>query len=65
MVKNLPVNARDVRDVGSTPGSGSILVWKTAWTEEPGGLNFSGSWAISIKRSRTDLVHKVDFSCIL
>ena len=59
MVKNLPVNARDVRDVGSTPGSGSILVWKTAEeedrtgqdrtgggqdrTEEPGGLNFSGS----------------------
>ena len=24
MVKNLPVNAGDVRDVGSTPGSGSL-----------------------------------------
>ena len=65
VVKNLPVNAGDVTDVGSIPGSGTILVWKTTWTEEPSGLNFSGSWPISIKWSRTDLVHKVAFSCIL
>ena len=27
MVKNLPVNAGDVRDVGSILGSGKILEW--------------------------------------
>ena len=47
VVKNLPVNAGDMRDVGSIPGSGgspgggnathsSILAWRTPWTEEPG-----------------------------
>ena len=51
MVKNLPAN---VGDVGSIPGStdplekamathSSILAWKTPWTEEPGGLQSSGS----------------------
>ena len=50
MVKNLPVNARDVRDLGSIPGwerysegeSGthfSILAWRIPWMEEPGGLH--------------------------
>ena len=48
MVKNPPANARDIRDVGSIPGSGrspggehgnsSILAWRIPWTEEPGGL---------------------------
>ena len=50
MVKNLPVNAGDVRDTGSIPGLGrslggghgnphsSILAWRVPWTEEPGGL---------------------------
>ena len=49
MVRNLPVNAGDARDVGSIPGlerspgvgSGnhsSILAWRIPWTEEPGGL---------------------------
>ena len=49
VVKNLPANAGDVRDVGSILGSGrspgggngthsNILVWKIPWTEEPGGL---------------------------
>ena len=47
VVKNLPANSRDVRDVSSVPGSGrsleeglathsSILAWKIP--EEPGGL---------------------------
>ena len=51
MVKNLPAN---VGDVGSIPGSGrspgvgmathsSVLAWKIPWTEEPGGLQFTGS----------------------
>ena len=46
MAQNLPANAGDL---GLTPGSGrspggemaiqsSILVWRTWWTEEPGGL---------------------------
>ena len=50
-VKNPPVNAGDA---GLIPGSGrslqkemathsSILVWRTPWTEEPGGLQPMGS----------------------
>ena len=53
MVKNLPANARDARDVGSIPGWGrslegvtathtSILAWRIPWTEEPGGLQSIG-----------------------
>ena len=49
MVKNLPANAGDARDMGSIPGSGrspgvgngthsSILVWTIPWTEKPGKL---------------------------
>ena len=48
VVKNLPANAGDIRDMGSTPGSGSleegmathssILAWIISWTEDPGGL---------------------------
>ena len=49
VIKILPANAGDVRDVGSIPGSedpleegmathSSILVWRIPWTEEPGGL---------------------------
>ena len=54
MVKNLPANAGDVRDVvliprsGRSPGGGSgnplyILVWRILWTEEPGRLQPMGS----------------------
>ena len=43
------MNAGDIRDTGSIPGSGrspeggnathcSILAWRIPWTEEPGGL---------------------------
>ena len=53
MVKNLPMNAGDTRDVGLIPGEGispgvgsgnhsSILAWKFSWTEEPGRLQFMG-----------------------
>ena len=49
VVKNLPANAGDVRDVGSIPGwedsleegmatHSKILAWRIPWTEEPGGL---------------------------
>ena len=48
VVKNLPANAGDARQVGLIPGSGRfpsvgngnplhIPAWKTPWTEEPGG----------------------------
>ena len=54
VVKNLPANARDVKDTGSIPGwedplekematHSSILAWEIAWTEEPGGLRSMGS----------------------
>ena len=54
VVKNIAVNAGDVRDVGLIPGSGdplekgmgthsSILAWRIPWTEEPGGLQSMGS----------------------
>ena len=47
MVKNLPGNEGDIRDVGSIHGTGrypgggnsSILAWRIPWTEEPGGLH--------------------------
>ena len=49
MVNNMPANIGDTGDWGLIPGLGrspggemtacsSILVWKIAWTEEPGGL---------------------------
>ena len=49
MVKNLPANARDIRDTGSILGQeaplekemathSSILAWKVPWTEEHGRL---------------------------
>ena len=49
----LPANAGDVRDPGLIPGSGrfpgvgmapysSILAWKIAWAEAPGGLQSMG-----------------------
>ena len=55
VVKNLPANAGDLRDVGSIPGLGrspggghslhfSILAWGIrSWTEELGGLQSMGS----------------------
>ena len=53
LVKNLPANAEDIRDMGSTPGSEdplekgmathpSILAWRIPWTAEPGRLQFIG-----------------------
>ena len=54
VVKNLPVNAGDVRDRGLIPGSGrssgkgngnplSIFAWRILWTEEPGRIQPIGS----------------------
>ena len=49
MVKNLPTNLGDIRDMGLIPGLGRapggghatqsrILAWRIPYTEEPGGL---------------------------
>ena len=56
MVENPLASARDLRDMGSTPGSGrslreghgknthsSILAWRIPWAEGPGGIQFIGS----------------------
>ena len=54
MVQNPLASAGDARDVGLIPGSGGslekemashscILAWKIPWTEEPGGLQSTGS----------------------
>ena len=61
VVKNLPANAGDVRDMRSIPGleepleggtatQFSILAWRLPWTEEPGGLQSTG-----VAKSQTQL----------
>ena len=53
VVKNLPANSGDSRDVSSVPGLGrslevgnathsNIPAWKILWTEEPGGQQSMG-----------------------
>ena len=53
-VKNLPANAGNTGDSGSSPGLGRfpgegnsnplhMLAWEIPWTEEPGGLQSMGS----------------------
>ena len=62
MVKNLPANAGDIRDAGSIPGSerspggghGSPLqdsYLENPWTEEPGGLQSTGSQRVRTRLS--------------
>ena len=54
VVKNPPANVGDVRGAGSVSGwedplgegmatHSSILAWRIPWTEEPGGLQSTGS----------------------
>ena len=53
VLKNVPSNAGDIRNMGLIPGSGSspggqhgthsgILAWRIPWTEEPWGLQSMG-----------------------
>ena len=60
MVKNLPANEGDTRDLGSVPGLGRssgggqgsplhVLAWRIPWTEEP-----DGPWSIGSQRVRQD-----------
>ena len=59
VIKDLPANAGDIRDVGLILGLGcmathsSILAWKIPRTEEPGGLQSMGSHRVG----RTQLKH--------
>ena len=50
MVKNLPANTRDIRDMGQEDPleegiatHSSIFAWRIPWTEKPGGLQSMGS----------------------
>ena len=54
LVKNLSAKGGDIRDTSLIPGLGrsleegmatpsSILAWRIPWTEEPGGLQSTGS----------------------
>ena len=48
VVKNPLASAGDVGDAERSPGGGdgnhsSILAWEIPWTEEPGGLQSTGS----------------------
>ena len=63
VVKNLPANAEDVRDMGSirglgrSPGGGhgnplQYSCLENSWPEEPGGIQSTGS-----QRVRHDLAH--------
>ena len=54
VVKNLPVNAGDTRDLGPSSMDwedgmathSSTLAWRTPWTEEPDALQSTGSHRI-------------------
>ena len=60
LIKNLPANARDIRDTGLIPWSEdpleegtathfSILTWRMPWPKEPGGLQSMGCQRIRHK----------------
>ena len=78
MVKNLPANARDIRDAGPVPGSGRspggghptsvFLPGESPWTEETGGLQSIGSQSrIRLKQLSTQArtISQIKFVCIL
>ena len=59
VIKNLPANAEDVRDVASIPGledpleegmanHSSILACRIPWTSEPGGLQCIASQRVGL-----------------
>ena len=77
MIKNLPANAGNVRDVGLIPGSGrssgggmathsSMLAWRIPWAEEPARLwsTESQSWT-QLKRLSIKLTPKKDVLFII
>ena len=76
MVRNLPANAGDTRDVVSIPESGrspgelngthsSILAWRILWTEEPGRLQSMGSQRVGHGRAQQQTCSSVNQVCFL
>ena len=68
MVKNLPSNEANVRDVGPIPELGgsleegmtthsSILAWRIPWTEESGGLQPIRVRRVRVRRNGNNLAH--------
>jgi len=60
VVKNLPANAGDGRDAGSTPESGnspgggtvthsSVLAWRIPWTKEP--VRLQSTWLLRVRHN--------------
>ena len=73
VVKNLPANAGDIRDVVLILGWEDpleegmathfrIFAWRIQWTEEPGGLQFIGSQRVG--RDRSDLACMYVWVCV-
>ena len=67
MVKNLPANAGDIRDLGwEDPLEEGlaihfrILAWRIPWTAEPGGLQSTGSHRVRHDRSHFPCMHAKD-----
>ena len=74
VVKNLPANARYVRDLTWVQALGqedplekgmaihsSILAWRTPWTEEPGGLQSMGSQRVGHYGSDLACMHSLGY----
>ena len=72
VVKNLPANKGDIRDTGSIPWSvrssggwyGNPVQYsclEIPWTEEPGGLQFIGSWRVG--HDWSNLAQKATIKC--
>ena len=73
VLKNLPANAGDIRDVVLILGWEDpleegiathfrIFAWRIPWTEEPGGLQFMGSQRVG--RDRTNLASMNVWMCV-
>ena len=71
VVKNLPANAGDARDMDSLPGSGrspgvrngthsSILAWRIPRTEEPGALQSMVPQRVQHNQAHTYIFHSIE-----
>ena len=69
VVKNPPADARDISSMGSILGwedplekematHSSILAWGIPWTEEPGGLQSTGSQKTNTTEATEHSTHK-------
>ena len=76
MVKNLPANAGDIRDLGQEDpleeemvAHSSTLAWKIAWTEEPGVLQSMGSQRVehdlATEQQQQNILFALMMECLL